>query len=113
MSFFDWLQRRKRGGKKPAAVVGGVHIDAAFDEAEEEAFLFGEWVDCRSSWVDAARWDADSSVLQLRIDGKEFDFPNVDETGAHVFATFNSKGRWFHSVYKGDYKGEAEAFRLP
>ncbi len=75
------------------------HIDAAFTDEEMEVFFGGFWVDCRSTWIQAARWDVDPQHLLLRAKGREYVFPGVDSGAALAFAEAQSKGRWYWTVW--------------
>lgn len=87
------------------------HVDAAFDDEENAAFVLGIKVTARSTWIDAAQWDEGNSVLTLTIDGKEYTFPGVDYTGAVVFSRYNSKGKWYWEQWRSK-SGENEFLPL-
>lgn len=93
--------KRYRRAAVPGRIksVNPTHGDGRFDADEHAAFLLGVRVPCRSSWVDAARWDEATQTLTLTIGGKDYDFPGIDEGRADEFVAFPSKGQWFWHVW--------------
>jgi hypothetical protein len=85
-----------------------MQTNAAFSPGEMSNFLLGYRVACRSSWVNAAQWNEDSSNLTLNLGtaAKDYDFPDIDEDGAVEFAESFSKGFWYWSVWVGKYGRE-------
>jgi hypothetical protein len=81
------------------------HTDAKFDEEETANFLLGMEVECRSTWIAAARWteEASAMVLTVKKTGKGYTFPGIDYDAAKDFAEAYSKGSWYWIEWVGKY----------
>lgn len=77
------------------------HTDAFQGVEEGTAFLLDVWVPRRSSWVMAAKYDADSERLWIRfgkngvVDAEGY-YEGVDFATAERFASASSAGGWLH-----------------
>jgi hypothetical protein len=83
-----------------------LHTNAAFTEAEEFAFMLGEkvtvGVPARSTWVEAAVWDAQSQVITLTTDeGREIPCHGMGEVQARLFTQATSKGAFYWAIVRG------------
>ncbi len=84
------------------------HQDAFFGASEGVALLLDVWVSCRSSWVIAAKYDAELERLWIRfgkngaVDAEGY-YEGISFAEAESFASASSKGGWLHdnSFIKG------------
>ena len=69
--------------------------DGAFNDAERDLFLFGSWVQCRSTNVAEARWVEEQNQLEVVFKGgNSYIYPNITRDLAESFAAAPSKRGW-------------------
>jgi hypothetical protein len=89
-----------------------VHTDAAFTPDEEAYLMFGEKVQCRSSWMQTVQWVEKESRLEVWMEsGNSYDFTGMDWPAVQEFMDAYSKGHWYWISWVGAF-GRNNPIRL-